>query len=282
MPLESVEAVRPRELRGLLYRAQPASELIRDRCGSGGAAPGLTYPEDLTVVLHLEQICPFLLGNESVPVGQSAFLPGAEVCPARYRPVVSAVEARVLSGWSLPQAVREVFQIVGVVSDIEGALRRFLGGRDDERDPFSLVAAIDREVFRVYGDHLMGGMEFAHTYDTEIRQVRLAVRVTFSERFEVHEVLFAVEGQARQPISDHSQHDANVLQMERGLRNDRLARERWGRYLLGNLDRPIVVLVVPVGKRDKKASIRDRLHDLEKPFLLARSLGPETLPARRM
>src|SRR5204863_4736479 len=86
--------------------------------------------------------------------------------------------------------------------------------RADQRDDFSLVSSVHTEVRSVHRDHAMAGMKLAHANEAKISEVRAPVRVPFSERLELRQVVTAVECDGEQPLSDHREHDGDVLEMK--------------------------------------------------------------------
>lgn len=92
----------------------------------------------------------------------------------------------------------------------------------------------------------------------------------------------ALECDLNQTFLHHVEHKPGVLEVERGFRQNRLARQEWFSDARGHADRPVVVDVVAIGKRDEEPGVGDALHAREKPFLVDRDLGPRALPAKRM
>src|SRR5262245_38226698 len=70
--------------------------------------------------------------------------------------------------------------------------------------------------------------------------------------------------------------------MKRCLRQNGLTGKQRLANPAGNVQSPVVVPVVPIGKTDEKTGIRNALHGRENPLRVERSLGPRTVPARRM
>jgi hypothetical protein len=66
------------------------------------------------------------------------------------------------------------------------------------------------------------------------------------------------------------------------LRQDWFTGEKRLGDVLAQLKSPRVVCIRSIRKSDQKTRIGDPLHDVEKPFLFERSLGPFTIPASRM
>src|SRR5262245_27644423 len=70
--------------------------------------------------------------------------------------------------------------------------------------------------------------------------------------------------------------------MKGGLRQNRFAsKQRFGDPG-SDTHSPFVVSIIPISKGDEEPSIRDALHERENPLRLERSLGPRTVPAKRM
>ncbi len=88
--------------------------------------------------------------------------------------------------------------------------------------------------------------------------------------------------QSNKPLGHHRQSQGDAPQVKSGLRKNRLARQEGLGHAFGKADGPCVMRVGSIGKRYEKSRVGDALHDLEKPFLVERFLGPRTDPASRM
>src|SRR5437016_1401519 len=80
---------------------------------------------------------------------------------------------------------------------------------------------------------------------------------------------------------DESQNQPCVSEMKCRFRQNRFTREQWIGNLARDVNSPVVVLIVPIPKRNQEAGIRDALHFLEKPLRDDRLAGPATFPANR-
>lgn len=152
----------------------------------------------------------------------------------------------------------------------------------DERNQLTLVASIDSKVTPVDRNDAVSRMELAHTHQTEICQVRIAVGVAVRQSLELLQVLTAIERKDDEPLTKQLQSESDVLQVKRRLGENCFAGQKRARHTLGEDDRPFMVPVVSVGKSDQEPGVGDPLHFREKPLREERSLGPRTLPARRM
>jgi hypothetical protein len=70
--------------------------------------------------------------------------------------------------------------------------------------------------------------------------------------------------------------------MERRLGENGFASEKRTGNALGEAARPLMVPVVSVGESNQESRVGDAPHFRENPLREERSLGPRTLPARRM
>jgi hypothetical protein len=152
----------------------------------------------------------------------------------------------------------------------------------DERNRVAFVASIDSKIGTIHGDDAVFWKNFAHANQAKIGEVGLAVTVALRERSQLRQMIVAIKRQADEPILKHGQRQRGVLKMEGRFREHRLA----GKQRLGNLrsqmQRPLVVGVTAINKRDQKPSIGDTFQLREKPLRLERFFGPFTLPARRI
>ncbi len=154
-------------------------------------------------------------------------------------------------------------------------------GRAYYRYHLAFVSTVYAEVVAVDGDDTVPRVELAHTDEAEVCQVGLTVPVSLRKRFKVRKVLPAIERDSEKSLPDELQHERGVLQMKRGLCENRFAGQKRSGYPLGQPDGPFVMLIVPVGKRHHESTIGDSLHLEEKPLREERSLGPRMDPARR-
>jgi hypothetical protein len=128
----------------------------------------------------------------------------------------------------------------------------------------------------------MAGMHLAHPNQAEIGEIRLAIRIPLGERSQLRQVLSAVECERYQPLPYHREGEGNAPEVEGGLGQDGLTRQERLDESFGNADRPLMVLVVPVGESDQEARIGDALQGRENPLREDRSFAPLTAPARAM
>ena len=125
-------------------------------------------------------------------------------------------------------------------------------------------------------------VQLAQPNQTEICQVRGAIGVARPQRLELRPVVVAVERNRHETIVHHAQDEPDVLQVERGLREDGLAGQEWLRDLFRDRDGPVVVSIVAICEGHQETSIRDASHEVEKPRRPERSRGPFTVPASDM
>jgi hypothetical protein len=95
-------------------------------------------------------------------------------------------------------------------------------------------------------------------------------------------VIITVESRLDKPIAHQRQDDLDVLQMKGRFREYGFAGEERLGDLLRHLDGPVVMIVVTIGERDKKAGVCDAVHERENPFRDERLRAPLTDPARRI
>ena len=125
-------------------------------------------------------------------------------------------------------------------------------------------------------------VQFAHSNQAQIREIGLSVGVPFSQRNQTGQVVVAIESHRDESIFHESQHDTRVLHVKRRLRQHRFAGQQRPGHLALEADRPVVVRVTAIHKRDQKACVSDALHPLEKPLRVDKSFGPLTQPAQRI
>jgi hypothetical protein len=88
------------------------------------------------------------------------------------------------------------------------------------------------------GDDHMARIEFAHSNQAEVRQIRLAVAITAREFRQMHEVTIAVEPQAKHLILQQFENVRTRLKLKGSFGQDGFASQQRLGNLLGNLDRP--------------------------------------------
>ena len=128
----------------------------------------------------------------------------------------------------------------------------------------------------------MARMKLAETHETQIGQVGSAIRIPRRQTLQLRPVISAVECHFYKPFAHQRQNGLHVLQMKSRFGENRLAREERLGDLFRDADGPIVMIVVAIGKRDKKAGIGDAFHSRENPFRDDRLRAPLTDPASRM
>jgi hypothetical protein len=96
-------------------------------------------------------------------------------------------------------------------------------------------------------------------------------------------MIVAIKGQSYQAVSDHFQHQSDILKMEGCFRQDGFAGKQRLSNLLGHAHSPFVMNVPAAGKRNEQARICDAFHSFENPLRVERLRGQlRILPARRM
>jgi hypothetical protein len=152
----------------------------------------------------------------------------------------------------------------------------------DERNRVAFVASIDSKIGAIHGDNAVFWIELAHADQAKIGEVGLAVTVALRQRGQLWQMIIAIKRQADKPILKHSHYQRGVLKMEGRFREHRLAGKQRLGNLCGQMQRPLVVGVTAINKRDQKPGIGDAFQAREKPLRLERFFGPFTLPARRI
>jgi hypothetical protein len=127
----------------------------------------------------------------------------------------------------------------------------------------------------------MLGMQFAHSDQTQIRQIGRPVGVSRRQFREPWDVVGRKECRPDQPVLHEAQNQAGATQVKRRLRKDRFAGQQRFGDPLRNLQGPSVVQVPSIPECYQKASVRDGLHFREKPLRIERFAGPSTAPAKR-
>ncbi len=125
-------------------------------------------------------------------------------------------------------------------------------------------------------------MQFAHSDQTQVREVRLPIRVPGSQFLQPWQMRPEFERQPNQALLDEFQNQCAAAQVKRSLRQHRIACQQWFRNPRGDFERPRMMLIVAVPEGYEKAGVRDSLHRLANPFRVERFDGPETVPANCM
>jgi hypothetical protein len=115
--------------------------------------------------------------------------------------------------------------------------------RAEDGNDLALVAPKDAEVGFVGGKNGMARIKFAHTDETKISQVWLAVGVASCEVLKLVEVARAVKGNAQRFAVKHSQNGGARLQVERGLGENCLTGQEGQMKFARQLSGPLVVCV---------------------------------------
>jgi hypothetical protein len=125
-------------------------------------------------------------------------------------------------------------------------------------------------------------MKFTQADETQIRQVRLAIRVALRQFHEPGQVLGNTQGRPYQSLAYRSQHQNRVPQVKCGFGENRFSRQERLANLPANAAGPFVVGVVAIRESDQETGAGDRPHLRENPLRPDRSAGPATAPASRM
>lgn len=128
----------------------------------------------------------------------------------------------------------------------------------------------------------MTRMDLAHANEAQVSKVRMPISIPVGESRQLLEVVATIEGQSHELFAHHREHERDVVQVKGGLGQHGFARQRGFGDPVGDTNRPLMVLVIPIGECDQKSSVGNGFHDRENPFREDRSFGPRTEPARRM
>ena len=79
-------------------------------------------------------------------------------------------------------------------------------------------------------------------------------------------MLATVEGDGRQSVTQHPQHQLDALEVESGLRQHGLAGEQRLRDLRRHSKRPLVMAIAAIREGHQEAGVRDSLHGRLNPF----------------
>ena len=79
---------------------------------------------------------------------------------------------------------------------------------------FASVAAVNTKIFAIDCHNTVTQIKFAHTDQTEIGKVRLAVLIPNRERVELSEVIASTKGKRDQPVPQHPRNNANTCEVK--------------------------------------------------------------------
>ena len=134
----------------------------------------------------------------------------------------------------------------------------------------------------VHGDNNVPGIEFAHSYQTEIGQIWAAVTVAPGEFCQRRDVAIAVKGQAQHLILQQCENVRTGLKLKRGFSQNSFACQQGISDSLCHIDGPNMVLVVPPGECHYEPGIGNASHERENPLREETSGGPPVIaPAWR-
>ena len=95
-------------------------------------------------------------------------------------------------------------------------------------------------------------------------------------------MVFAVESQSDEAITNHSQDDVNRSNMMGRFRQNGFASQQRFGNSPGNFQSPSVMLIRAIRESNDETGVGDAIHPLEKPLREERFLGPLITPAQRM
>jgi hypothetical protein len=96
-------------------------------------------------------------------------------------------------------------------------------------------------------------------------------------------MIITIEGEGKKLLSHHFQNKFDIAKLKRSLSQDRLAGEQRLRYLLKDLQCPVVMSVARINESYEEPGVGDASHFLENPLRVERSRGPfRMIPANRM
>ena len=154
--------------------------------------------------------------------------------------------------------------------------------RCDERDRVAFVASIHSKISAIHGNYAVFWKKFAHSDQAKIGEVGLAVTVALRQCRELRQMFVAIKCQADESVLKHCQYQPGILKMKGGFCEHRFTRKQRFGNLRSQMQRPLVVGIATINKRDQKTGIGDAFQAREKPLRLDRPFGPFMLPARRM
>jgi hypothetical protein len=157
-----------------------------------------------------------------------------------------------------------------------------LPGWAQQRQCLPLISTIDPEIAFIDGDDDVLRIQFAHSHQTQIRKIGLAVRIPLCKIYQSWKVISDVELRTQEVRSYQIQNELNRTQVIGGFGQDWFARQCWSAQPSRDLHCPIVVEIPRVRKSDNKTGIGNGLHHRLKPFRVERFRGPLILPASRI
>lgn len=128
----------------------------------------------------------------------------------------------------------------------------------------------------------MARVKFTHPNETKIGEIRSTVSVPGRQRGQLRQVILAIEGERNQTVVNHSKDQRHIAQMKGGFCQNRFAGQKRFCHAASDIQRPLVVAIIAIGKSDKKPGIGDPFHDRENPLRFDRLFGPRMVPAKRM
>jgi hypothetical protein len=129
------------------------------------------------------------------------------------------------------------------------AVRLFVRGRD-ERNRVALVATVNPKISAIHGDDTVFWKKLAHSYQAKIREVRSAITVALRQRSKLRQMFVAVKSQGDKSALEHRQYQCGVLKMKGGFCEDRFTGKQRFASLRRQMQRPLVVGITTINKRD--------------------------------
>ena len=154
--------------------------------------------------------------------------------------------------------------------------------RCDEWNRVAFVASIHSKISAIHGNYAVFWKNFAHSDQAKIGEVGLAVTVVLRQCSEFRQMFVAIKCQADKSVLKHCQYQPGILKTKGGFCEHRFTRKQRFGNLRSQMQRPLVVGIATIHKRDQKTGIGDAFQAREKPLPLDRPFGPFTLPARRI
>lgn len=155
-------------------------------------------------------------------------------------------------------------------------------GWAQQRQHVSLISAIDPEIAFVDGNNDVLRIQFAHSHQTQVRQIGLAVSIPFCKLHQSGKVISEVELRTEEVRSYQIQNKLNRTQMIGGFGQDWFACQCRPAQPSRDLYCPIVVKISRVRESDNETSIGNGFHERLKPLRVERFRGPLILPASRI
>ena len=95
--------------------------------------------------------------------------------------------------------------------------------RTDEGDRFPFVPAINPEIFAVYCDDAVARVQLAHADEAKIGEIWAAIAIAARQRYELGQMVLAVESERNQSVSNHCENESDVAQVKCGFRQNSFA-----------------------------------------------------------